>query len=61
MSTHIQVPDGYKLVTKTSSKFPEEHWHSIEMIEKITTQKPWWKFWLPDFLYSYTVIEKIKK
>lgn len=56
MTVSIQVPSGYKLVHKTSSKFPKETWHSIE---RISTNRVWWKFWLPKFLYNYTVIEKI--
>lgn len=55
MSVQIQLRPGEKLVTKTSTKFPKE---SFVSIERVPTNRVWWKFWLPTSLLSYTVVEK---
>lgn len=55
ISTHIKPNE--KIAFKVSSKFPSCH---VLTINIVNTNRKWWKFWLPKFLYNYSVIENTK-
>lgn len=57
MSVSICVPKGYKLVTEVSPKYPNNiGW---VFLDRKPTNRVWWKFWLPRYLYQYSYLVEI--
>lgn len=56
MTINIHLPGRHILMNKTSRTYPKESFVSCELVK---TNRTWWKFWLPNSLYNYTVIVSV--
>lgn len=58
MTVQIEVPPNYRLKTINSTKLRDDlDWVSVS---RTPTHRAWWKFWLPKYVYQYTVLERIQ-
>lgn len=55
-TTSIQVPEGYRIVTRVSYGIPD-HFHSIQMTWP--TDRKWWQFWRPKTVNIYCTVEPV--